>query len=116
MALILRRLRRVILAHRESEPTFLIASATIGNPAEHATQLLGAPVSAITENGAPSGGRKIVIWQPPDERAHSEEAAHLMAFFLQQGVRTILFGQARQSVERMVLQATGRPPLSLPRS
>lgn len=104
MALILRRLRRVILAHRANEPTFLIASATIGNPAEHATQLLGAPVPAIIENGAPSGGRKIVIWQPPDERGHSEEAARLMAFFLQQGVRTILFGQARQSVERMVRQ------------
>jgi DEAD/DEAH box helicase domain-containing protein len=116
MALILRRLRRVILAHRASEPTFLIASATIGNPAEHATQLLGAPVSAITENGAPSGGRKIVIWQPPDERGHSEEAAHLMAFFLQQGVRTILFGQARQSVERMVRQVREQLPASLQQS
>jgi DEAD/DEAH box helicase domain-containing protein len=113
MALILRRLRRVILAHRADEPTFLIASATIGNPAEHATQLLGATVPAITENGAPSGGRKIVIWQPPDERGHSEEAARLMAFFLKLRVRTILFGQARQSVERMVRQVRELLPASL---
>jgi DEAD/DEAH box helicase domain-containing protein len=102
MALILRRLRRVILAHRAAEPSFLFASATIGNPAEHAALLLGEPVTAITENGAPSGGRRIAIWQPPDERGHSEECARLMAYFITQGIRTILFGQARQSVERMV--------------
>ena len=102
MALILRRLRRVILVHRTAEPSFLFASATIGNPAEHAALLLGEPVTAITENGAPSGGRRIAIWQPPDERGHSEECARLMAYFIKQGIRTILFGQARQSVERMV--------------
>jgi DEAD/DEAH box helicase domain-containing protein len=102
MALILRRLRRVVLAHRAQEPSFLFASATIGNPADHAAQLLGEPVTAVTENGAPSGGRQIVIWQPPDGRGHSEESARLMAYFIQQGIRSIVFGQARQSVERMV--------------
>ena len=113
MALILRRLRRVVLTHRRTEPTFLIASATIGNPAEHAELLLGHPVTAITETGAPSGGRRIVIWQPPDERGHSEECARLMAFFVARGVRTIVFGQARQSVERMVRMVRERLPESL---
>ncbi len=102
MALILRRLRRVVLAHRAQEPSFLFASATIGNPAQHAELLLGEAVTAISENGAPSGGRQIVIWQPPEERGHSEESARLMAYFVQRGVRSILFGQARQSVERLV--------------
>ena len=39
-----------------------------------------------------------------------------MAFFLQQGVRTILFGQARQSVERMVRQVREQLPASLQQS
>ncbi len=43
-----------------------------------------------------------MIWQPPEERGHSEESARLMAYFVQRGVRSILFSQARQSVERMV--------------
>jgi len=102
MGHILRRLQRVVTLYHSATPTFLFASATIGNPEAHASHLLNLPVTAITENGAPSGGRRIILWQPPDKCNHSEEAASLMAFFLERGVRTILFGQARQSVERMV--------------
>ncbi len=102
MGHLLRRLQRILRYYRVSSPTFLFASATIGNPAEHASLLLNQPVHAITQNGAPSGGRRIVLWQPPDKRTHSDEAAGLMAFFLMRGVRTILFGQERQSVERIV--------------
>ena len=102
MGHLLRRLQRILRYYRVSSPTFLFASATIGNPAEHASLLLNQPVHAITQNGAPSGGRRIVLWQPPDKRTHSDEAAGLMAFFLTRGVRTILFGQERQSVERIV--------------
>jgi DEAD/DEAH box helicase domain-containing protein len=102
MGHLLRRLQRILRYYRVSSPTFLFASATIGNPAEHASLLLNQSVHAITQNGAPSGGRRIVLWQPPDKRTHSDEAAGLMAFFLTRGVRTILFGQERQSVERIV--------------
>lgn len=112
MTHILRRLERVVRFYRKDGPVFLLASATIGNPAEHATQLVGSPVGAITENGAPSGGRRIALWQPPDDRGHGDEAAGLMAFFLLRGVRTILFGQARQSVERMLRVVRSHLPAS----
>ena len=102
MGHILRRLQRMVTLYCASTPTFLFASATIGNASEHASHLLNLPVAEITENGAPSGGRRIVLWQPPEKRNHSDEAAGLMAFFLSKNIRTILFGQARQSVERMV--------------
>ncbi|HEX3640895.1 MAG TPA: DEAD/DEAH box helicase, partial [Ktedonobacteraceae bacterium] len=103
MGHLLRRMIRLLrMVYHVPLPTFLFASATIGNPAEHASLLLGRDVAAITENSAPSGGRRIVLWQPPDKRNHSDEAAGLMAFFLSRGIRTILFGQERQSVERMV--------------
>ena len=110
---VLRRLRRMARAHRAPALTFLFASATIGNPSDHAAALLGLPVLELTENGAPSGARTVVLWQPPDEAGHSEEAAALMAFFLSHGLRTILFGQARQSVERMLREVRGRVPAGL---
>jgi DEAD/DEAH box helicase domain-containing protein len=113
---ILRRLQRVIRIHLAPDtplPTFLCASATIGNPAEHAEQLLHLPTHALTEDGSPSGGRSLVLWQPPDKRNHSDEAAGLMAFFLARGVRTILFGQERQSIERMVRYVKRQLPISI---
>ncbi len=113
---ILRRLQRIVrihLAPDTSLPTFLCASATIGNPAAHAEQLLHLPAHALTEDGSPGGGRRMVLWQPPDKRNHSDEAAGLMAFFLARGVRTILFGQERQSIERMVRYVKRLLPISI---
>jgi DEAD/DEAH box helicase domain-containing protein len=112
-SLILRRLQRVVALYRKTPPTFLFGSATIGNPDDHAKQLLGQSVTAITESGAPSGGRLTLLWQPPDDRGYLEEAAGLTAFFIAQGVRTILFGQARQSVEKMLRQVKALIPESL---
>nr|BBH86936.1 hypothetical protein KTC_16870 [Thermosporothrix sp. COM3] len=111
-ALIVRRLVRIAAIYR-ARPTFLFGTATIGNPAEHAELLLGQEVTPITENGAPSGGRLTVLWQPPEEQSYQDEAAGLLAFFVSQGVRTILFGQARQSVERMVRTTRERLPAHL---
>ncbi|BCL79669.1 helicase [Ktedonobacteria bacterium brp13] len=104
-SLILRRLRRIVALYRATQPTYLFGSATIGNPAGHAEQLLGLPVTPVTESGAPSGGRLTLLWQPPDAHSYIDEAAGLMAFFVRQGVRTILFGQNRQSVEKMLRHA-----------
>jgi DEAD/DEAH box helicase domain-containing protein len=112
-SLILRRLKRVVALYHKTPPTFLFGSATIGNPDDHAAQLLGSSVTAITESGAPSGGRLTILWQPPDEHSYLDEAANLMAFFVSQGVRTILFGQARQSVEKMLRQVKALIPASL---
>ncbi len=113
MTHVLRRLRRVARAHRSPGPIFLLASATIGNPSLHAADVLGLPVAAITESGAPRGERTVVLWQPPADISHSDEAAALMAFFVAQGQRTILFGQARQSVERIARNVSARLPTGL---
>jgi DEAD/DEAH box helicase domain-containing protein len=106
-SLILRRLQRVVVLYRKTPPTFLFGCATIGNPDDHATQLLGKPVSAITESGAPSGGRLTLLWQPPDDRSYLDEAAGLMAFFVAQGIRTILFVNLRQVGQRLTIVASG---------
>lgn len=64
LANVLRRLGR-ICAFYGVEPVYILCSATIGNPREHAEALIGAPVHAITESGAPSGEKHVLLWNPP---------------------------------------------------
>ena len=61
---VVRRLRR-IARYYGSEPQFIFASATIGNPQEHAQRILGADVYCIRQNGAPAGDRDLVVYNPP---------------------------------------------------
>ncbi|MGB5415726.1 MAG: DEAD/DEAH box helicase, partial [Polyangiales bacterium] len=64
LANVVRRLQRIARFHGSS-PTFLFASATIGNPREHAARICGAPVELIDESGAPTGRRQLVVYNPP---------------------------------------------------
>src|SRR5260221_6828892 len=56
VANILRRLVR-IARHYGSQPQFLLCSATLSEPAAHATRLVGRPVRVIGEDASPSGER-----------------------------------------------------------
>ena len=58
VAHVLRRLRR-LCAHYGSDPAFCFTSATIGNPAELASELCGLPVLAIDDDAAPRPGARV---------------------------------------------------------
>ena len=64
LANVVRRLRRVS-AHYGSDPVFCFSSATIGNPAELASTMLGAPVRLIDDDGSPQAERGFAFWQRP---------------------------------------------------
>ena len=64
VANVLRRLWRVCRFYGAA-PVFILCSATIGNPEELATQLIGAEVVAVTESGAPQGEKHLLLWNPP---------------------------------------------------
>jgi DEAD/DEAH box helicase domain-containing protein len=117
VAWIIRRLRR-ILAHYDADPQFIITTATIGNPAAHATQLTGADFHVVDDDGSPRGDRDIVLWEPPlndDEldddsddpladfgqarRSTGSEAASVTAHLATNGVQTLQFCTARQGTE-----------------
>jgi DEAD/DEAH box helicase domain-containing protein len=66
VALVLRRLRRVAERYG-ADPTFLLASATVGNPAEHARALTGLEVVPVTRDGSPRGPLGVGLWLPPLE-------------------------------------------------
>jgi DEAD/DEAH box helicase domain-containing protein len=64
VAHVLRRLRRVA-ARYGARPVFVLASATVADPADTATRLLGLPVTAVTDDGSPRGGVTFALWEPP---------------------------------------------------
>ncbi|MCL6441614.1 MAG: DEAD/DEAH box helicase, partial [Thermoleophilum sp.] len=105
VANVLRRLRR-IAARYGTRPRFLLASATIANPAEHARALIGEPATVVRDDAAPRHARDIVLWNPPliDERlglraSALAEAAHLLARLVAAEVRTICFLNSLRGVE-----------------
>jgi len=63
LAMVLRRLRRVCARYRTA-PTFVLASATVAEPAVHAERLVGLPVQAVTEDGSPRAALTFGLWQP----------------------------------------------------
>ena len=64
VAHVLRRVRRVA-ARYGSEPVFVLASATSGDPADAASRLTGLPVAAVTEDASPRGAVTFALWEPP---------------------------------------------------
>jgi DEAD/DEAH box helicase domain-containing protein len=110
VALVLRRLRRLTASYGAS-PAFVSASATIANPVELAEAVVGVPFVEVHGDTAGSGPRRFLFWRPPlrgDKSANEHEsvfleAASIFAEALRAGYSGILFGRARVSVERMLL-------------
>ncbi|MDR7518760.1 MAG: DEAD/DEAH box helicase [Armatimonadota bacterium] len=114
VANVLRRLRRVCRFHG-ADPQFVCTSATIANPEEFASRLLGLPVEVIDDNGAPSGPRWFLLWNPPlrdragaARRSALSEATALFVDLVRRGVRTIAFTKARKVTELISRYAAAR--------
>jgi DEAD/DEAH box helicase domain-containing protein len=108
LANVVRRLLRVAEFHGSS-PKFLLSSATIGNPKQHAEHLIGRTVASIEESGAPSGARRVMLYDPPlvnrelgIRASYVKSAVRLAADLLRADVPTIVFGQSRNQVEMML--------------
>jgi DEAD/DEAH box helicase domain-containing protein len=116
VALLLRRLRRVSARYGAS-PVFLLASATVADPAASASRLTGLDTVAVTEDGSPCGERTVALWEPPllDEvtgengapvrRSAGAESARLLADLVLEGARTLVFVRSRRGAELTALGA-----------
>ena len=105
VANILRRLLRLAV-HHGARPRVVGASATIGNPAEHADALTGRNALVIDRDTAPRAAREFIFWQPPEvaggdgrRRSPNTEAAALAAEFVRSGVKSIFFCNSRKGAE-----------------
>ncbi|MBT3337490.1 MAG: DEAD/DEAH box helicase [Anaerolineae bacterium] len=125
VANVIRRLKR-ISAFYGASPQFMLTSATIGNPAELAENLIEAPVELIDEDGSAHGERHFLIFNPPvidpalGLRKNSLiESVRLAGDLLAQDVQSVVFAKSRRSVEIILThlrESRKRPhPTLLPR-
>lgn len=105
VANVIRRLKR-ICAYYGSNPTFICTSATIANPNELASQLTGEQVTLINNNGAPTGRKHFIFYNPPIvnkplniRRSATLEVRKLAGEFLKNKIQTIVFARSRVRVE-----------------
>ena len=105
VACVLRRLQRVC-SHYGSRPVFLAASATIANPGELTSRLVGRDVQVIDIDGSPRGRKFFALWNPlsgdRDQLARSsatDDAVWLMTQAMQSGAQTLTFTRTRQATD-----------------
>ena len=108
VANVLRRLKR-ITDHYCSQPLFILTSATIGNPASLAKQLINAEADLIDKDFSSRGKKYFLIFNPPvvDEKlglraSMQRESLRLAAELISNHYQTILFGRSRRSIEFML--------------
>ncbi len=128
VAHVLRRLRRIAYHHSAGEPVFVLASATISEPAQCASRLTGRPVQAVSTDSAPRAPLTFALWEPPLtggrgeagaplRRAATAEAAQLLADLVRCDVAALAFVRSRRGAESVALSArrhladAGRPEL-----
>ncbi len=105
MANLLRRLQRICRFYRV-RPRFILCSATIANPGELAAKLIDGPVTAITDNGAPQGEKRLLLWDPPvidpdlGLRASARsQTTRIARMAVKSGLKSIVFTRTRLMVE-----------------
>ena len=111
MAHVLSRLLRVARFHGKT-PQLLGATATIGNPREHAARLYGvepSEVALVDRSGAPRAEREVYLYNPPVltpelgiRESSLKHSVSLAADLVRARVPTIVFGPSRNSVEVML--------------
>ncbi|MGH3745070.1 MAG: DEAD/DEAH box helicase [Mycobacteriales bacterium] len=115
VAAVLRRLRRVC-ARYGSSPTFVLASATVADPAEAARRLTGLDVTAVVHDGSPRGPLDFALYEPPFSAVAGEngapvrrsalaETGDLVADLVSSGVRTLAFVRSRRGAEAVAAAA-----------
>jgi DEAD/DEAH box helicase domain-containing protein len=102
-----RRLKRICEFYGSS-PQFISCSATIANPKDLAQALTERPCELIDSNGAPSGEKYIVFYNPPVvnrqlgiRRSYLHEARRI-ALTIERGQQTLVFANSRLATEVLV--------------
>lgn len=105
VANVIRRLKR-ICHYYGSKPVFICTSATIANPLEFAEALTEEPMKLIDNNGAPSGRKHFLFYNPPVinkplniRRSATLEVRRIAGDLLKNKIQTIVFARSRVRVE-----------------
>ncbi len=88
---------------------FICCSATIANPQELASNIIGEDVVLIDNNGAPSGAKNFIFYNPPvvNQQLNIRKSAiletrNIALKLIYNDISTIVFAKARLTVEVLV--------------
>ncbi len=119
LANVLRRLKRIARFYGRN-PQFIFTSATIANPGELASRLVGEDVHLLDGNGAPAAEKYFVFYNPPVvnrflgiRRSYINETWRVARSFLKRGLQTIVFANSRLHTEVLLTylkQDNPQPP------
>jgi DEAD/DEAH box helicase domain-containing protein len=108
IANVLRRMKRITEFYGSSQQ-FILTSATIGNPAEHAERLTSLPVRLIEADDSPSGEKHFLLINPPItdpelglRRSLAQETQMLADELYTYQLQTLIFARSRRTVELLV--------------
>src|SRR5579862_1597976 len=108
LANLLRRLRRICEFYG-SKPQFICCSATIANPKELAEALAESAFELVDRNGAPSGEKYFVFYNPPVvnkqlgiRRGYLQETRRIAIEFIERHQQTLVFANSRLATEILV--------------
>ena len=119
VSLVIRRLRRLARMYGTA-PVFILASATVAEPAAAAQRLIGSAVTEVVHDSAPRSGADFVLWEPPVlpdsegengapvRRSAPNEAARMLADLVSAGARTLTFVRSRHGAEQTAITARRR--------
>jgi DEAD/DEAH box helicase domain-containing protein len=107
---VIRRLKRICNFYG-THPQFIMTSATIANPVEHASNLIEENVHWISKNGSPQGKKFFLMINPPiiqhDLGIRQNPAVECIRFtsdLLAYGQQILIFMKTRRSVEILYRQ------------
>jgi DEAD/DEAH box helicase domain-containing protein len=105
LANVIRRLRRICEFYG-SKPKFICCSATIANPQNLAQSITGQPFELVDDNGAPSGDKYFIFYNPPVvnrqlgiRRSYLHETRRIAMEFIRQNQQTLVFTNNRLATE-----------------
>ncbi|MHA1338781.1 MAG: DEAD/DEAH box helicase [Promethearchaeota archaeon] len=107
-AFLFRRLKRIVkwLKYKKEMPQFILTSATIANPKEHAEKLTNEKdFCLIDEDGSPNPGRYIILWDLPmindsdKYKSPHTQTRYIFNYLVERDFQTLAFTLSRKMAE-----------------
>jgi len=97
---VIKRLVRIAASYG-AKPSFIMLSATIGNPLELGKRLTGRETTVIRQSGAPSNKKHVLFINPWDSSIYT--ASQLLEAAIKRKLRTIVYTKSRKVTELITI-------------
>lgn len=113
VAFLIRRLKRIIGDVYNSDPQYILTSATIGNPEEHCKNLTGEDFKIFDKDKSEKSEKLISFWNPPSykdddmvkRKSSHSETSKLLSSCVKNDLKTLVFVRSRKLTEIVAKQS-----------